>query len=209
MARSTSKLFQSEETKPMKEDAMNIPEEVKEEAKEEVIPAEKTEVVETPPVTTDDIQDIDLSIIQKKRFRINGDNNKILELNTSDLNILSRLTDAYERLQKYMEEVGKVLSSLPDDGDELTEASEKAISKQLNDIDQNMKKEVDYIFNAPVSAICSDGGSMYDPFDGAFRYEHIIEAILRLYERNLDKEFNKMKKRVSTKTSKYTKKYHN
>ena len=208
MSKSTSKLFQSEEPKEMKEGAMNLPEEVKEEVKEETIPEEQTEVVETPPVK-DDIQDIDLSAIKKKRFRINGDNNKILELNTSDLNIISRLTVAYDRLQKYMEKVGNILSSLPDNEDELTEANENIIREQLGEIDENMKKEVDYIFDAPVSAICSDGGSMYDPFEGQFRFEHIIEAILRLYERNLDSEFNKMRRRVSAKTSKYTKKYHN
>lgn len=209
MAKSTSKLFQSEEPTEMKEGTMNLPEEVKEEVKEETIPEEQTEVVSTPPVSADDIQDIDLSAIKKKRFRINGDNNKILELNTSDLNIISRLTVAYDRLQKYMEKVGNILSSLPDNEDELTEANEKVIREQLGEIDANMKKEVDYIFDAPVSAICSDGGSMYDPFEGQFRFEHIIEAILRLYERNLDSEFNKMRRRVSAKTSKYTKKYHN
>ena len=209
MAKSTSKLFQSEEPTEMKEGAMNLPEEVKEEVKEETIPEEQTEVVSTPPVSEDDVQDIDLSAIKKKRFRINGDNNKILELNTSDLNIISRLTVAYDRLQKYMEKVGNILSSLPDNEDELTEANEKVIREQLGEIDANMKKEVDYIFDAPVSAICSDGGSMYDPFEGQFRFEHIIEAILRLYERNLDSEFNKMRRRVSAKTSKYTKKYHN
>ena len=192
----------------MNEDALNLLEEVKEEVKEEVIPAEKTEIVKTPPVKEDDIQDIDLSVIRKKRFRINGDNNKILELNTSDLNIVSRLTAAYDRLQKNMEEVGDVLSKLPDES-EITEASEKELEEQLAVIDANMKKEIDFIFDAPVSEVCSDGGSMYDPFEGSFRYEHIIEAILKLYERNLDKEFNAMKKRVSTKTSKYTKKYHN
>lgn len=206
MAKSTSKLFQSEEPTPMKEDAMNVPEEVKEEVKEEVIPTEQTEVVDTP-VVTDDIQDIDLSIIKKKRFRINGDNNRILELNTSDLNIISRLTTAYDRLQKCMSEVGKVLSELPDD--EITQETEKLASEQLAKIDAKMRKELDYIFDAPVSEVCDDGGSMYDPFEGAFKFEHIIEAVLKLYERNLDKEFNKIRKRVSTKTSKYTKKYHN
>ena len=208
MAKSTSKLFESETSTEMNEDALNLLEEVKEEVKEEVIPAEKTEIVKTPPVKEDDIQDIDLSVIRKKRFRINGDNNKILELNTSDLNIVSRLTAAYDRLQKNMEEVGDVLSKLPDES-EITEASEKELEEQLAVIDANMKKEIDFIFDAPVSEVCSDGGSMYDPFEGSFRYEHIIEAILKLYERNLDKEFNAMKKRVSTKTSKYTKKYHN
>lgn len=208
MAKSTSKLFQSEEPKEMKEDAMNLPEKVEEKkVEEEVIPAEKTEIVNTPKSLNNDIQDIDLSAIRKKRFRINGDNTKILELNTSDINITSRLSSAYERLTKYMEEVGNILSSLPENA--IGEEQEKLVRENLDKIDAEMKKEVDYIFDAPVSEICCDDGSMYDPFEGMFRFEHIIDAITKLYETNLNSEFSKMKRRVSAKTSKYTKKYHN
>lgn len=192
MAKSTSKLFKEEEPKEMQKDALNLPEEKK-------IPEE--------PV--DDIQDINLSAIKKKRFRINGDSSKILELNTSDLGISSRLSSAYERLTKNMEEVGEILSGLPDDESELTDEKEEIIQEKLQEIDAKMKKEMDYIFDAPVSKICCDGGSMYDPFEGMFRFEHIIDALTKLYETNLNSEFSKMKRRVSAKTSKYTKKYHN
>ena len=105
MTKSTSKLFQSEDPKEMKEDAMNLPEEktetveqVNEVLAQEKIPEEQTEVIDTPASEPEDIQDIDLSAIKKKRFRINGDSSKILELNTSDLSISSRLSAAYERL---------------------------------------------------------------------------------------------------------------
>lgn len=192
MAKSTSKLFKDEIPAEMKEDALNLPAETD-------IPANNTE----------DIQDIDLSAIKKKRFRINGDPKKILELNTSDLGISARLSSAYERLTKNMEEVGAVLSDLPDNEDELTEEKESLIQEKLHEIDVKMKKEMDYIFDAPVSDICCDGGSMYDPFGGMFRFEHIIDALTKLYESNLNSEFNKMKRRVSAKTSKYTQKYHN
>lgn len=207
MAKSTSKLFESEEPKEMKEDAMNLPEEVKEEVKEETIPAENSEVVDTPEYSDNDIQDIDLSAIRKKRFRINHDPNKILELNTSDINITSRLSSAYDRLTRYMDEVGKILSDIPDD--RIDSEKESEIREQLEKIDAEMRKEIDYIFDAPVSDICCDGGSMYDPFNGMFRFEHIIEAISKLYENNLNSEFSKMRRRISAKTSKYVKKYHN
>ncbi len=208
MSKSTSKLFQSEVPTEMKEDAMNLPEEVKEEVKEETIPESQAEVVATPPVN-DDIQDIDLSPIKKKRFRINGDSSKILELNTSDLSIVTRMSSAYDRLVKHMEEVGKILSALPEDNEEMTDGKDKEILAQLDKIDAEMKKELDYIFDAPVSEVCGDGGSMYDPFNGMFRYEHIIDALTQLYENNLNSEFTAMRRRVNTKTSKYTKKYHN
>lgn len=193
MAKSTSKLFKEEE--------QNLPETSEKQVEENVVPASST--------TVEDVQDLNISAIKKKRFRINGDNNRILELNTSDLNISSRLDTSYKKLQKYMEEVGNILTNeLPDDESELTEEQELMVNNQLNQIDEMMKKEIDYIFDAPVSEVCAYDGSMYDPFEGAFRFEHIIEAIAKLYENNLSNEFAKMKKRVSVKTSKYTKKYH-
>lgn len=216
MAKSTSKLFQSEEPTEMKEDALNLPEE---DAKEETLSDtplhtlvkqsanEVTNSITNNP--NDDIQDINLSSIKKKRFRINGDNSKILELNTSDLGITSRMSSSYERLMKHMDKVGKILSDLPEDIDDVDGEKEKVMEEQLKSIDAEMRKEIDYIFDAPVSDVCGYGGSMYDPFEGMFRFEHIIDAISKLYETNLNREFNMMRKRVNSKTSKYTKKYHN
>ncbi len=201
MAKSTSKLFESEEPKEMREDALNLPE-------ENIIDSSATILGETSkPV--DDVVDLDISAIKKKRFRINGDSSRILELNTSDLNIATRMSASYERLVKYMDKVGKVLEKLPDEGEEANEEHEAEITKQLDDIDKEMRKELDYIFDAPVSEVCGYGGSMYDPFNGMFRYEHIMDAITKLYETNLNSEFNAMRKRINAKTSKYTKKYHN
>lgn len=182
----------------MAEDAMNLPAETG---------LFNDNVVDT--TVNDEVEDINLSAIQKKRFRINGDNSKILELNTSDLGIVTRMSSAYERLVNYMEEVGKILADLPEDDSELSNGRDAEILKQLDAIDAEMRKELDYIFDAPVSEVCGYGGSMYDPLNGMFRYEHIMDALSKLYENNLNSEFNAMRKRINAKTSKYTKKYHN
>lgn len=199
MAKSTSKLFESETPTEMKEDAMNLPTE------SSVVESSKT-LFSSP---NDDIQDIDISAIKKRRFRINGDSNKIIELNVSDMNISQRLKTSYDNLLHKVEEVSNVLGELPDDESEATPEQEKLVEEKLREIDAEMKKEVDYIFQTSVSDVCCDGGSMYDPFNGMFRFEHIIEALIKLYDNNIDREFDKMRKRVNTKTSKYTKKYHN
>lgn len=202
MAKSTSKLFQSEEPKTMKEDAMNLPAEVVDDEPKVVNQTDDKRV-------EDDIQDIDISAIKKKKFRINGDPKKVIELNTSDMNITQRLTVSYDRLLKYVDAVSDVLSKLPENEEELTTEQGNFIQEKLDEIDNKMRDELDSIFNAPVSEACSDGGSMYDPFDGMFRFEHIIEALAKLYETNISSEFSKLRRRVSAKTSKYTKKYHN
>jgi len=206
MSKSTSKLFQSDAPEEMKEDALNLP---TDELKEEVVTETNTEVIDTPAYSDDDIQSIDLSAIKKQRFAINGDKNKVIELNTSDLRISSRLSIAYDKLTKYMDEVSEALKNVPDEEEALSEEQEKIIEEQLSNIDAKMREEVDYIFDAPISDLCCDGGSMYDPFEGQFRFEHIIDALTKLYENNLNNEFNRMKRRVAQKTSKYTKKYHN
>jgi hypothetical protein len=199
MAKSTSKLFESETPTEMKEDAMNLP-------TESSAVESSTTLLSFP---NDDIQDIDISAIKKRRFRINGDSSKIIELNVSDMNISQRLKTSYDNLLHKVEEVSNVLGELPDDESEATPEQEKLVEEKLREIDAEMKKEVDYIFQTSVSDVCCDGGSMYDPFNGMFRFEHIIEALIKLYDNNIDREFDKMRKRVNTKTSKYTKKYHN
>jgi len=189
--KSTSKLFEDEVKTEVTEESMNAP----------VTEEEKVETkVETP---ADDIQDIDLSAIQKKRFRINGDNSKILELNTSDMRIASRLKEAYPRLNTLMDEVADEFNNLPDEVED--EETLTKVADAVDKIDKKMRDEIDYIFDANVSEVCGSDGSMWDPIDGMFRYEHIIDKLAKLYENNLDKEFADMKRRVETKAGKYVK----
>lgn len=150
--------------------------------------------VKEPVVNEADIVDVDLSEIRKKRFRINGDNNKILELNVSDLNIVSRIQEAYPKLDAIQAKVLKYAENKSDDPEK--------DAKMLKEFDDDMRELIDYIFNANVSEICADDGSMYDPMGGMFRYEYIMDKITALYETNLNNEFKRMKARVN----KYAKK---
>lgn len=208
MAKSTStKLFKDEETK--KQEVILSEKDTSEEkapVEENVQEPEANEqpVVETP---RDEITDVEIKAVKKQKFRFNGDNNKILELNTSDLSIVTRLNSAYERLTKLMEEVGETLSTLPEEED-TTDESLNNIGDMLKKLDTKMREEVDFIFDAPVSAVLCADGSMYDPIDGMFRYEHIIDKLTELYENNINREFGKMRQRVNSRTSKYTKKFH-
>lgn len=150
----------------------------------------------------DDVIDVDLSIIKKKRFRINGDNSKILELNVSDMGIVSRMNEAYPKLVELQNKVASLadISEGEDDREVLATTASK-----LDEIDSEMRKLLDFIFQSNVSEICGSEGSMYDPIDGTFRYDHIITALVKLYETNLTAEVNKMKQKLSKHTAKYTK----
>lgn len=167
---------------------------------------EEVETKETPAVDVD----LNISAIRKKRVRINGDDNKIIELNISDINIMNRLEVAYDKLNKMLDEVYKEAKT-PEDPDNLSDEETEEMQKTLSEIDMRMREQVDYIFDYPVSEKCVDGGSMWDPIEGEFRYEHVISALLSLYENNLSSEFSKMKSRVDNKLQDHKKavsKYH-
>ena len=75
---------------------------------------------------------------------------------------------------------------------------------KLDDIDRDMRNLVDELFQANVSEVCCDDGTMYDLYGGMMRFEHIISKLSELYENNFDKEVAKVRARIKKHTSKYT-----
>lgn len=157
------------------------------------------------PDRADDIIDINLSAIRKKRFRINGDSDHILELNTSDMGIVSRLDAEYRKLNLIVEEVSKVLKGMPDNADDITDIQMDAIKETLDRLNSEMRGGLDRIFEANVAEICAPFGNMWDVIDGQLRYEYIINVLLALYEKDISSEFSKMKSRVNNRVGKFIK----
>ena len=77
----------------------------------------------------DDIIDVEIAPIKRKRFRLNGDNNKVIELNTSDLGISVRLEKGWDELQKLANKVANVDTDKAD------------FTELLQDIDKKMRDE--------------------------------------------------------------------
>lgn len=149
-----------------------------------------------------EITNLDLSTIKRRKITIDGDPDRFIELNISDMTITNRLAEAYPKLQKLQEDaIAEISKDTDDDADELTE-----LANTINKIDKDMRKYIDYIFDYPVSQACAPSGSMYDPCNGKFRYEHILDALFTLYSNGITAEFDKLKNRVETKAQKYTKK---
>lgn len=155
----------------------------------------------------DDIVDISLSVVRKKRFRIDGDDDRILELNTSDLNILARLKETYPKLVEIAEDAFKNLPEVDgtaEDYDFVTDEATAKLVSALKDADAKMRELIDYIFDSNVSELCAPSGSMYDPINGAFRFEHIINTLSALYETDISSEMGNVARRVKKHTDKYT-----
>lgn len=178
----------------VKKEQKSLQEEIDEEIK-------KNEAVNEKPA--ENIQNIDLSVFNKKKFSINGDPDKIIELDVSDLNILSRLKEQYPVLEKLGDKVAK----LGQKTDGLSNEELISVAADgLAEIDADMRNCIDVIFDYPVSKVCVPTGSMYDPINGKFRYEHLIDTLVKLYDQNLSLEVKKLQNKVAKHTNKYVKK---
>jgi len=147
------------------------------------------------------IKDISFASIRKERFRIDEDDDRIIELNTSDLGIITRLEESYPKLNELDAKVKNVITNTEDDVD----LNVSSFGPLLKEIDEDMRSIVDYIFDSDVSAKCAPFGNMFDLINGQCRYEHVISTLLKLYDAKLESEAKKTKNRMNAHTSKYTK----
>lgn len=144
----------------------------------------------------------------KKRFTIDGDPNKIIELNTSDLDILGRLQDGLAKLQANMDKVMQLRTDKLDSKD-VDDEYVKNFTEGLRACDKEMREIVDTIFNSKVADVCDGGGTMYDPIkeaDSDPRYKVIIDDLIPLYNDDIAEQAKTMSARQAAYTKKYTKK---
>lgn len=146
--------------------------------------------------------DLDLSPIRKKRIRINGDNDRVLELDTTDMGVISRLNEIYPKLAELEKEYGSLDVTFTEEGT-MTEESFAELGKAVSDIDKKMRDCIDEIFNSNVSDVCAPTGSMFDPINGSFRFEYIIDALSTLYSDEIAKNMQKRKENIGKHTAKY------
>lgn len=151
--------------------------------------------------STNNIIDLDLSVTKKKRFRFNNDDSRMVDINIADMGVISRLSETYPKFEEWIKEVQTTTASFGDTEEDVLSDMDK-IGETLTSIDKKMRDAIDYIFDAPVSQAVAPDGSMYDLFNGQFRFEYILVLLLDQYENNLSDEFKKMQKH----TAKYTKK---
>ena len=151
-----------------------------------------------------EIQDLNLSPIKRTKFRIDGDNTRILELNTTDMGVITRLDEFYPKLQELEHKYADVKVIFDEDGN-ITDESTKEVGEALKDIDKEMRDCIDYIFDSNVSEVCAPSGTMLDPINGAYRFEYILDALSSLYASEIEANIKKRKETMGKHTAKYTK----
>lgn len=147
-----------------------------------------------------DIVDISIAPKTKKRFRIDKDNNKIIELDISDINMVPRLDEMIPKLETITDEYTDV-----DVDDEEDGINAEAKLAALRDAEKKMREAIDYIFDSNVCDIICGNTSIFSPINGKFKFEYILATLTGLYEENMKVEAGKLQAQIS----KHTAKYHN
>lgn len=150
-------------------------------------------------IPEENIIDVNIDGIKKQKYRINGGG--IIELDTSDLNIITRLKEVYPKLNALASEA---TSGVDVDSSQPVEEQLDTMADVLKEIDEKMREYVDYIFDSEVCDVCAPNSSMYAPHGGKFTYEHITESLGKLYSNNLDIEAKRLSRRLKEHTDKYT-----
>ena len=169
-----------------------------------MISKENAKKAEVKSIADPEITDVDLGFVEKRRFRIAGDYNRMLELNVSDMNIYPRYTQAYPKLLELAQEASDRVQDMDFEDEKIMDT----ISDFLVDVDKRMREQIDFIFDTNASEVCAPSGNMFDPVDGGYRFEHIIDTLSKLYLTGFESEIAKFKKKSEKHTAKYTKKYH-
>ena len=150
------------------------------------------------------IVNLDMSEAARTKIWVNGDATKVLELNLTDMGIVTRFSEVYPKLLTLQDKIRAIINDgKPEELGGIEDISNFA--SQFKGIDKEMRDYVDYIFDFKVCDICCDGGSMYDLVAGGFwRFEYIIDKIGNLYHLKLGEEMKKNEQRMNMHTDRYT-----
>ena len=148
---------------------------------------------------------INLDRGQRKKFTIDGDESRILELNTSDMGIFARL-DAFDKnVTAALQEFDKIQTSETEkDGWDIIKLGE-----QLHKLDEIIKEQFDILYDTNFSEVVVPHGTMLDLIDGEFRFQYLNEVFANLYEKQLSKELKIRNDTIRKHTKKYIEKVEN
>lgn len=142
---------------------------------------------------------INLEHGKRKRFTIDGDENRILELNTSDMGIFARFDEFEKESEKAVTDFAEFQASQED-----FDLSE--LGRRFTELDKFLRDKLDYLFDTNFSAVVAPFGTMVDPIDGEFRFTYLIDVMGDVINGELTKEVKARNAKIREHTKKYVNK---
>ena len=127
-----------------------------------------------------------------KEFDINGDKNKIIRIDTTDINLGQRIEKAQKELKKIAKKYEIVIKS--------GKLEEKPF-EVMTEYDQLVREQIDYMFDSPVSEIAFGNTNSLSVCGGNPLFENFLNAILPEIENDINEEQKNSAKRIEKYTS--------
>lgn len=132
-----------------------------------------------------------------KEFSINGDENRVIMFNPSDLAIIKRLEEAKNKISESM----AIKDDIELDNEGKPVDSLENYSKVISHIDNVIKEQINYIFDSDVANVVFGNQSPLANIKGKPLYERFMESVMPEIKKAVEEEAKESRKRVA----KYTK----
>ena len=132
-----------------------------------------------------------------KEFSINGDENRVIRFNPSDLAIIKRLEEAKNKISESM----AIKDDIELDNEGKPVDSLENYSKVISHIDNVIKEQINYIFDSDVANVVFANQSPLANIKGKPLYERFMESVMPEIKKAVEEEAKESRKRVA----KYTK----
>lgn len=139
-----------------------------------------------------------------REFTVNGDQNRIVRFNPSDIGILERIQEAEKNINKQMALLEKDVKLEPDGSPDQEDSSFQYAAEMVGKAGAVIKEQVDYIFGNAVSEAAFGSQSPLSTVKGVFLFERFLNAVKPFIEKEVRAEAEASQKRMS----KYQKVYH-
>lgn len=138
-----------------------------------------------------------------KEFTINGDKNRVIRFNPSDIAFVERFNESVKNITKYQDKL-KEIELNPDGTAQEGAENYKHTAELVADSRKFINEQIDYIFGSDVSEKVFGVQSPLSSVGGKFLFERFLECVTPLMGNAMKEETKAQKKHLD----KYTKVYH-
>ena len=143
------------------------------------------------------IKNLSFGLPKRKKFSIDGDESRVVELDTGDTGIVGRWNSVQEWLMNAASEL-EALSEANPEGEEAMNGS-----RRFAEIDAGAREKLNYLFDSDVCTPIAGNGALIRLVNGEPLFVLIMDTLLPLYEADIKVEYDKSKKRIEKHTAKY------
>lgn len=146
-----------------------------------------------------DMKTLSFGLPKRKKFSIDGDETRVIELDTGDTGILARWNGVQEWLMSAAQELEELSKLTPDEEQAVN------VSRRFAEIDAGAKERLNFLFDSDVCTPIAGNGALIRFVNGDPLFMLILDTLVPLFEADIKIEYEKSKKRIEKHTAKYAK----